>query len=167
MGAIKNKAIEIAIKQGLEKVQEDPDKNLPKLVEIVKKFDKDNMWESKYQFLEKVTKDRDNNWNQYIRNIMEDIDDDIIEKFLCNFIVNSAIKGISRNHEVKEKEGCGAPWAIVMDPTTVSTTYPKKLPKIKIQNNFKKKSKLFLSFSYLTTPIINFVYCSKKILTKY
>ena len=76
------------------------------------------MWESKYQFLEKVTKDRDNNWNQYIRNIMEDIDDDIIEKFLCNFIVNSAIKGISRNHEVKEKEGCGAPWAIVMDPTT-------------------------------------------------
>ena len=118
MGAIKNKAIEIAIKQGLEKVKEDPDKNLPKLVEIVKKFDKDNMWESKYQFLEKVTKDRDNNWNQYIRNIMEDIDDDIIEKFLCNFIVNSAIKGISRNHEVKEKEGCGAPWAIVMDPTT-------------------------------------------------
>ena len=92
MGAIKNKAIEIAIKQGLEKVKEDPDKNLPKLVEIVKKFDKDNMWESKYQFLEKVTKDRDNNWNQYIRNIMEDIDDDIIEKFLCNFIVNSAIK---------------------------------------------------------------------------
>ena len=46
----------IAIKQGLEKVKEDPDKNLPKLVEIVKKFDKDNMWESKYQFLEKVTK---------------------------------------------------------------------------------------------------------------
>ena len=118
MGAIKNKAIEIAIKQGLEKVKEDPDKNLPKLVEIVKKFVKDNMWESKYQFLEKVTEDRDNNWNQYIRNILEDIDDDIIEKFLCNFIINSAIKGISRNHEVKEKEGCGAPWAIVMDPTT-------------------------------------------------
>ena len=86
MGAIKNKAIEIAIKQGLEKVKEDPDKNLPKLVEIVKKFDKDNMWESKYQFLEKVTKDRDNNWNQYIRNIMEDIDDDIIEKVICTTI---------------------------------------------------------------------------------
>ena len=118
MGTIKNKAIEIAIKQGLEKIKEDPDKNLPKLIEIIKKFDKDNMWASKYEFLEKITKDKDNNWNKYIRNILEDIDDDIIEKFLCNFIVNSAIKGISRNHEIKETEGCPAPWAIVMDPTT-------------------------------------------------
>ncbi len=118
MGAIKNKAIEIAIKQGLEKIKEDPDKNLPKLIEIVKKFDKDNMWENKYEFLEKISKDKDNNWNKYIRNILEDIDDDIIEKFICNFIVNAAIKGISRNHEIKEKEGCPAPWAIVMDPTT-------------------------------------------------
>jgi len=118
MGTIKNKAVEIAIKQGLEKIKEDPDKNLPKLIEIVKKFDKDNMWESKYEFLEKISKDKDNNWNKYIRNILEDIDDDIIEKFICNFIVNAAIKGISRNHEIKEKEGCSAPWAIVMDPTT-------------------------------------------------
>ena len=36
MGAIKNKAIEIAIKQGLEKVKENPDKNLPweKIIKI-------------------------------------------------------------------------------------------------------------------------------------
>ena len=71
MGAIKNKAIEIAIKQGLEKVKEDPDKNLPKLVEIVKKFDKDNMWESKYQFLEKVTKDKDNNTGRRKKNTVK------------------------------------------------------------------------------------------------
>jgi len=118
MGAIKDKAIEVAIKQVLEKIKEDPDKNLPKLIDVIKKFDKDKLWENKYKFLEEIAKDKDNNWNKFIRNILEDVDDDIIEKFLCNFIINSAIKGISKNHEVKEKEGCGAPWAIVMDPTT-------------------------------------------------
>ena len=118
MGAIKNKAMEIAIKQAIQKIKEDPDKNLPKLLEIVEKVDKDNMWEQQYKFIEKVVKDPSNNWNHYIRNILEDIDEEILEKFLCNFIINSAIKGISRNHEIKEKEGCGAPWAIVMDPTT-------------------------------------------------
>ena len=118
MGAIKNKAMEIAIKHAIQKIKEDPDKNLPKLLEIVEKVDKDNMWEQQYKFIEKVVKDPSNNWNHYIRNILEDIDEEILEKFLCNFIINSAIKGISRNHEIKEKEGCGAPWAIVMDPTT-------------------------------------------------
>lgn len=38
MGAIKNKAIEIAIKQGFNKVKENPDENLPKMVDIVKKI---------------------------------------------------------------------------------------------------------------------------------
>ena len=118
MGAIKDKAIEIAIKRIIENVKENPEKNLPELIEIIKKLDKDNLWESKYEFLEKITKDKDNNWNIYIRNILEDIDDDIIEKFLCNFIINSAIKGITRNHEIKATERCPAPWAIVMDPTT-------------------------------------------------
>lgn len=118
MGAVKDKAMEVVIKQAIKKVKENPEENLPKMIDIVKKYDKDNMWKKQYNFLDKVTKDKDNNWNKYIRNILEDIDEDIVEKFLCNFIINSAIKGISRNHEVKEKEKCGVPWAIVMDPTT-------------------------------------------------
>ena len=118
MGAIKDKAMEIGIKHAIEKIKEDPDKNLPKLLEYVEKFDKDKMWEPQYKFMEKVVADKDNNWNKYLKDLLKDIDQSVLEKFLCNFIINSAIKGISRNHEVKEKEHCGAPWAIVMDPTT-------------------------------------------------
>ena len=118
MGAIKDKAMEIAIKQAIDMVRENPDKNLPKVVELVKKFDKDNMWAKQYEFVDSVTRDKENNWNKYIRNMLEDIDDEILQKFLCNFIINSAIKGIAKNNEVKEKEGCGVPWAIVMDSTT-------------------------------------------------
>ena len=75
MGAVKEKAQEIAIKQALKEIRKNPKENLPKLLQFV-------------------------------------------EKFICNFIVNSAIKGIDKTNEVKEREGCGIPWAIVMDPTT-------------------------------------------------
>lgn len=110
MGAVKDKAMEIAIKQAIKKVKENPEENLPKIVEIIKKYDKNNMWEKQYNVIEKIAKDKDNNWYKYIMDILNDIDEEIVDKFLCNFIINSAIKGISRNHEVKEKEGCGAPW---------------------------------------------------------
>lgn len=46
MGAIKNKAVEVAIKQALKKIKENPEENLPKLIDFVKKFDKDNMWKN-------------------------------------------------------------------------------------------------------------------------
>lgn len=115
---IKEKAQEIAIKEAIKKVKEDPDKYLPKLLELAEKMDKDNMWKKQYDFMAKVINDPTNNWYTYIKNMLNDIDENILDKFISNFIINSAIKGIARTHEVKEKEGCGAPWAIVMDPTT-------------------------------------------------
>ena len=118
MGVVKDKAMELVIKQSIKKVKENPDENLPKMVEMVKKYDKNNMWAGQYAFLEKVTRNPDDNWNHYIKGMLEDIDEEILEKFLCNFIINSAIKGIAKNREITEKEHSGAPWAIVMDPTT-------------------------------------------------
>ena len=118
MGVIKEKATEIAIKQGLQKIKENPEKNLPRIVDVIKAFDKENMYSNYYEAVEKFTSDPSNNWYKFMVNVLNDIDEKSVEKFLCNFIVNSAIKGISKNHEIKEKEGCSAPWAIVMDPTT-------------------------------------------------
>ena len=118
MGVIKEKATEIAIRQGIQKIKENPEKNLPRIVDVIKVFDKENMYANYYEAVEKFTSEPNNNWYKFMVNVLNDIDEKSVEKFLCNFIVNSAIKGISKNHEIKEKEGCSAPWAIVMDPTT-------------------------------------------------
>lgn len=118
MGAIKDKAQEIAIKQAIQKIRENPDKNLPKIVDLVQKFDKNNMWENQYNTVNKIISDPNNNWREYIDKVLDDIDEEVLEKFICNFIINSAVKGIARTEEIKKEEGCCAPWAIVMDPTT-------------------------------------------------
>ena len=118
MGVIKEKATEIAIRQGIQKIKENPEKNLPRIVDVIKVFDKENMYANYYEAVEKFTSEPNNNWYKFMVNVLNDIDEKSVEKFLCNFIVNSAIKGISKNHDIKEKEGCSAPWAIVMDPTT-------------------------------------------------
>ena len=118
MGAVKEKTQEIAIKQALKEIRKNPKENLPKLLQFVEKFDKEGMWKKQYDFMEEVVSNPENNWYQYIMGMLNDIDEKVLEKFICNFIVNSAIKGIAETNEVKEREGCGIPWAIVMDPTT-------------------------------------------------
>lgn len=118
MGAVKEKAQEIAIKQALKEIRKNPKENLPKLLQFVEKMDKEGMWKKQYDFMEEVVSNPENNWYQYIMGLLNDIDEKVLEKFICNFIVNSAIKGIAKTNEVKEREGCGIPWAIVMDPTT-------------------------------------------------
>lgn len=118
MKSIKESAEEVAVKQAIKMAKKDPDKYLPKILSLARKIDKGNMWQDKYDFIEKVLQDDNNNWNKYIKSILNDIDEGVLDKFICNFLFNAAIKGIARTHKVKEKEGCGVPWAIVMDPTT-------------------------------------------------
>ena len=74
MGVVKDKAMVVVIKQAIDKIKENPDENMPKLVEIIKKVDKNNMWAKQYEFVERISKDKDNNWNHYIRNILDDVD---------------------------------------------------------------------------------------------
>ena len=115
---IKDKAQELVIREVVRKVKEDPKKNLPKLLEMVKKFDKENKWDSKYKFIEIVVNDPENNWNKYTRDLLNDIDEDVLVKFLNNFIMNATIKGLDKCDEIFAKTGTRSPWAIVMDPTT-------------------------------------------------
>lgn len=118
MGAIKDKAEEIAIKQALQKIRENPDENLPKIVKLVQKFDKNNMWETQYNAVNKIVSEPENNWRTYIDMMLNDIDENVLEKLVCNLVINAAVKGIAKTEEIKKTEGHGAPWAIVMDPTT-------------------------------------------------
>lgn len=119
MGVIKDKATELVIKEVLKKVRENPKENLPKLVDTLKGLLNGKVgYEAQFKAIEEVVKNPDNNWFKYVENLLNDIEPSILEKFVCNFIVNAMIKGIPKTYELKEKEGHSFPWAILMDPTT-------------------------------------------------
>jgi len=107
-----------AVKKALAYLDGDPDKNIPKLLEWVDKFDKDDEYLTQRNAFRSVVGNPDNNWYRLIKSLWTDIDDDVRKTFFENFIVNANLIGGPRQKKLQEEHGCNIPWAILMDPTS-------------------------------------------------
>ncbi|HWR59977.1 MAG TPA: radical SAM protein [Clostridia bacterium] len=107
-----------ALRQGLNYIEKNPLENLNNILNWVKKIDTKDLYKKTYDALEKVLPDKDNNWNIYIQGLFEDIDRQVLKKFLSNFIVNTLIFSPQRAKEYSERYDCNIPNVILMDPTT-------------------------------------------------
>ena len=96
----------------------DPDKNIPKLLDWVDKFDKKDEWLTQRNAFRTVIENPDNNWYRLIKSLWTDIDDGVRKAFFENFIVNSNLIGGPRQEKFQTEYGCNIPWAILMDPTS-------------------------------------------------
>lgn len=95
-----------------------PEKNVPKLLNLMGKLDRDDSLKVQLESVRKVIKDRDNNWYQLILSIWNDIDAGVRKAFFQNFVINEVVTGQKRQKKFKEELGCSIPWAILMDPTS-------------------------------------------------
>lgn len=102
----------------LDMIKSDPEKNLPKMMNWVDRFDVNNQIVKQRAEVRKVLENPENPWNQYIMSLWTDIDDDVRARFFMNFVVNSALIGQQRSEKVKETHSCNAPYAILLDPTS-------------------------------------------------
>lgn len=57
------------------------------------------------------------NWYQLIMKAYQ-LDAGVRKTFFQNFIVNSALKGSAIQNEIRERENCNVPWAVLLDPTS-------------------------------------------------
>ena len=108
-----------AIKKALAYLNShDPDEAIPKLLDWVDKFDKNDAVAGQRKVFHEVVDNPDNNWYRLIKSMWTDIDGGVREKFFENFILNATALGGQRQDKAKEKYGCNVPWAILMDPTS-------------------------------------------------
>lgn len=107
-----------AVSKVLALLDGDPDNNIPKLLEWVDKFDKNDEYLTQRDVFRTVIENPDNNWYRFIKSLWTDIDDDVRKAFFKNFIVNTNLIGGPRQNKFKEEHGCNIPWAILMDPTS-------------------------------------------------
>ena len=105
-----------AIKQALNYVEKDPEQNIPKLMKLVDRSCPDGWYEKQRAVIRNVIEKKDN-WYDLIMKIF-DLDAGVRKTFLQNFIFNSALKGSAIQEEVRERENCNVPWAILLDPTS-------------------------------------------------
>lgn len=108
----------LGIKTALAYLESDPDKNFPKILDWIEKFDKNNTISIQLKAFRTVLDNPDNNWYKLIKSLWTDLDSDVRKTLFKNFVINSAVIGLQRQRKLKEKYQCNIPWAILMDPTS-------------------------------------------------
>jgi MoaA/NifB/PqqE/SkfB family radical SAM enzyme len=95
-----------------------PERNIPRLLNLVDEFDREDCLIKQRTALRKVIEDKRNNWYKLILSIWDDIDIGVRKTFFSNFIINATVSGCKQQNRIKEELGCNIPWAILMDPTS-------------------------------------------------
>lgn len=118
MSIVNEKLEAFGLKKVLGYLDSNPEENVPKLLNWIRRFDGENYYQSAYDIVENALKDPENNWYKLIMSLYSDIDAEVRKKMFENFIINSAIVGCQRKNKSEEKYDCNIPWAILMDPTS-------------------------------------------------
>ena len=81
-----------AAKKLLKLIEQDPEKNLPKLLEWADRFDKDNRYPSQRQMFHQILEHPEGNWYQLIQKVFQ-LDTGVRDAFLENFMINATLVG--------------------------------------------------------------------------
>lgn len=95
-----------------------PEKNIPRLMNWVDRFDRKNQFEGQRKSVRQIIGDKDNNWYKLIMSAWSDIDSEVRKAFFMNFLLNANMIGGPIQDEARETYQCNIPWAILMDPTS-------------------------------------------------
>jgi MoaA/NifB/PqqE/SkfB family radical SAM enzyme len=112
-----NSVTEFAIKQAVNYLVKDPEKNLPKLMDWVDKISKGE-FENQRNNARSAINDPSNPYHGYIMNIVSGIDKEVLKTFFVNFILNANMIGWDREEKLRDQYGCNIPWVILLDPTS-------------------------------------------------
>ena len=114
--SLKASALAFAVKQAIGYARRDPDKNLIKVLNLVEKADVKKANQVTYNNLRKSFEDPNNNWTVFIKNILNNTDPDVLDKFVPAFL-NVAINSFAERTVNIEKYKCNIPMSILIDPT--------------------------------------------------
>ncbi len=116
MNVIKERMQNFALNQALQYIEDNPEENIPKLMALVDRLTPNGWYQSQRDAIRKAI-DEKNNWYQLILRVY-DLDPGVRKAFFENFLLNASLKGSATQEELKAKEGCNVPWAILLDPTS-------------------------------------------------
>ncbi|MEA4926748.1 MAG: radical SAM protein [Syntrophomonadaceae bacterium] len=99
-------------------INKNPGKNLPKILNVLEKFDDSYAITGEVEYVRKTLTDPDSNWAKLTNSLWTDIDAGVRRKLFETFVVNSCLVGLAEQKVSRRKYGCNIPWAILMDPTS-------------------------------------------------
>lgn len=114
---IPNRLKAFGIARAMDYLEQDPDANLPKLMDWVDKHAGAHLSPAYQDLFHRAMTDPDNNWNQLIRSMYTDIHPRVLKKIFENFILHAGLLDWPAR-----KAACGearweAPWAVIFPPS--------------------------------------------------
>ncbi len=116
--SIKDRVTIAMVDQALNYLDKDPHENLPKLLNMVEKFDLNHALSKQIKNVREGLYGENDNWRKLVDSIYQDVDSEIIKILFKNAVLNSVVLSRSLKEEVKSKYDCNVPWAILLDPTS-------------------------------------------------
>lgn len=116
--SIKDRVTIAMVDQVLNYLDKDPHENLPKLLNMVEKFDLNHALSKQIKNVREGLDGENDNWRKLVDSIYQDVDSEIIKTLFKNAVLNSVVLSRSLKEEVKSKYDCNVPWAILLDPTS-------------------------------------------------
>lgn len=104
------------INKALDYLEQDPDANLPKLMEWVDKFGGERLFPTYQDVFRRALTDPENNWYRLIKSMYSDIDNRVLKQIFENFIVNANLLDWPRKNREGALTADGAPWSVIIDP---------------------------------------------------
>jgi MoaA/NifB/PqqE/SkfB family radical SAM enzyme len=99
-------------------VEDDPDRNIPKAMDWIAKFDTEGVVNKELVVLRESLKDQNSHWFQFVRSIYQDIDASVRKTLMQNLIIEATILGGNQRKKLMDIHDCQIPWAILLDPTS-------------------------------------------------
>ncbi|MDE7220124.1 MAG: radical SAM protein [Oscillospiraceae bacterium] len=116
LSAVKNTAFSAAVTTTLNYLKQNPEQNIPKAMSLMDKVLPDGWYEGQRAAFRKAIEEK-GNWYQLLLKAYQ-LDEGVRKAFFQNFIINASLKGGALQEEVRQREGCNVPWAILLDPTS-------------------------------------------------
>ncbi len=108
-----------AMKQVYSYLDKDPEANLPNLLDMLEKYDKNGQAvTTQVEGIRAALSDPNNNWSKLVKSLWTDIDDEQRKKLVETVVINGTLIGTPATMKMQNKYQCNVPWAILMDPTS-------------------------------------------------
>jgi MoaA/NifB/PqqE/SkfB family radical SAM enzyme len=107
-----------ALNLALHFMESNPEENIPKVVDTLLNFIKDEGNRSKLIAAKNVMKEKDNPYRNLILRGFEELQPIVRKRFLSNFVLNASMLRTKRAQVLMDQYDCNIPWAILMDPTS-------------------------------------------------
>ncbi len=105
------------LNQGINYIEKDPVANAAKLVNWGSKLAVRENHKQIARSFQKIIDDPGNHWNTLLQKVLTEYDNQVIKKFIINFMVNATLLGVPQQEKLRTQYHCNVPWAILMDPT--------------------------------------------------